>query len=800
MKKRFFALMLSMIVIFSASSVITTTAEATSSNSNVILSIPWNLINKCGHQSVSGPCQAYCWSYCRIILDNRSHKYIEYWTSDGAKLPSAANYNDGQTANTKAALLKIVYENINLGRPVVLRVVGSSGWSYHFVVAVGYRAGCDFNNLSEKDILILDPANKSIKESAGSNETYSYLNSHTLSGNRYWTAKSGGVKTISSNSKTESDTSITNKPTMPTVSSSTGGNWIVTIPANYKLPLYFSAESTSTAGKYVSAKSSSYQIVCTKRATLSNGSVRYYALFNSTNDPYWFVYGNGMTIQNMDTSKTFKITFDPISGTVSSANKTVSTNSTYGTLPTPVRNGYIFDGWYTTKSGGTKITASTTVNLTSDQTLYAHWTSVKTYTVTFDANGGSIDQTTRNIQAGSPIGALPTPNRSGYKFIGWKDVKEGSGMIVNSETFIVEGDLKLYANWSKIEEDNTVTISFNANGGSVTPSVKTIKVGESYGNLPTPSRDGYVFDGWYTASQDGSRITSSTVATKNLTLYAYWSANTPKKVYTIYFDVNGGMNSSRQSKTVTAGKPYGAFPVPARNGYSFDGWYTSQSGGEKIYESMIVNIDSDQTLYAHWSKEAKTYTVVFDPNGGSVSPQTKTVTAGFAYGELPMPTYDGFIFLGWYTGKTKITSSSIYDLNRDITLYAQWEREQLQDEIESPPESSLKIEGLNVSVSQKGIIPQYIVSSNYPINYLWTSLNDPNGDLIQGGNTSFNPAYKIYETDDSGIIYSFALFQSMDAYREYSFTVEARDESGKAVTATATFVMPFSIKNGEIVP
>lgn len=587
---------------------------------------------------------------------------------------------------------------------------------------------------------------------------------------------------------------------LPSVSDTASGNWIITIPANYKLLLYSNANSASSSGKYVSAKSSSYQIVCTKRATLSNGSVRYYALFNSTNDPYWFVYGNGMTIQNTDTYKTFKITFNPNSGTVSSANKTVSQNSTYGTLPTPIRNGYIFDGWYTTKSGGTKITASTTVNLTSDQTLYAHWTSVKTYTVTFDANGGSIDQTTRNIQAGSPIGALPTPTRSGYKFIGWKDVKEGSGMIVNSETFIVEGDLKLYANWSKIEEDNTVTISFNANGGSVSPSVKTIKVGESYGNLPTPSRDGYVFDGWYTASQDGSRITSSTVATKNQTLYAYWSANTPKKVYTIYFDVNGGMNSSRQSKTVTAGKPYGTFPVPARNGYSFDGWYTSQSGGEKIYESMIVNIDSDQTLYAHWSKEAKTYTVVFDPNGGSVSPQTKTVTAGFAYGELPIPTYDGFIFLGWYTGKTKITSSSTYDLNRDITLYAQWEREQLQDEIESSPESSLKIEGLNVSVSQKGIIPQYTVSSNYPINYLWTSLNDPNGDLIQGGNTSFNPAYKIYETDDSGIVYSFALFQSMDANREYSFTVEARDESGKAVTATATFVMPFSIKNGEIVP
>ena len=75
------------------------------------------------------------------------------------------------------------------------------------------------------------------------------------------------------------------------------------------------------------------------------------------------------------TPETYTVTFDANGGSVSTASKTVTKGSTYGTLPTPTRSGYTFDGWFTSASGGTQITSSTTVNLTANQTLYAHWTS-----------------------------------------------------------------------------------------------------------------------------------------------------------------------------------------------------------------------------------------------------------------------------------------------------------------------------------------------------------------------------------------------------------------------------------------
>ena len=72
-------------------------------------------------------------------------------------------------------------------------------------------------------------------------------------------------------------------------------------------------------------------------------------------------------------SVTYPVTFNPNGGTVSTASKVVTIGSTYGTLPTPTRTGYDFDGWYTQKTGGTKVDENTTVTTAANHTLYAHW-------------------------------------------------------------------------------------------------------------------------------------------------------------------------------------------------------------------------------------------------------------------------------------------------------------------------------------------------------------------------------------------------------------------------------------------
>ena len=74
--------------------------------------------------------------------------------------------------------------------------------------------------------------------------------------------------------------------------------------------------------------------------------------------------------------------------------------------------------------------------------------------------------------------------------------------------------------------------------------------------------------------------------------------------YTVTFDSDGGSTPSPQSKSVTVGSTYGTLPTVSRSGYTFAGWWTSQSGGTEITSSSTVSSSSDHTLYARWDEEA----------------------------------------------------------------------------------------------------------------------------------------------------------------------------------------------------
>ncbi len=94
---------------------------------------------------------------------------------------------------------------------------------------------------------------------------------------------------------------------------------------------------------------------------------RFYAIIDTMyySDVYYFTTDS--------TLPTYTVTFNANGGTCSTASKSVKYSSTYGTLPTPTRSGYNFDGWYTAASGGTKVSSSTKVTATGNHTLYAHW-------------------------------------------------------------------------------------------------------------------------------------------------------------------------------------------------------------------------------------------------------------------------------------------------------------------------------------------------------------------------------------------------------------------------------------------
>jgi len=219
-------------------------------------------------------------------------------------------------------------------------------------------------------------------------------------------------------------------------------------------------------------------------------------------------------------------------------------------------------------------------------------------------------------------------------------------------------------------------LNYMPNGGTVSPASKTITYGTVVGALPTPTRTGYTFTGWYTKATGGTKYSSTkvynTVADTNI--YAHWKANK----YKVAFSADGGStpktnNKVVKSKTLTFGKKYGTLPTTKRTGYTFGGWYTAQVGGVKMTSGSVVNIAADHTLYARWT--AKTFTVKFDPRSGTVTPTSKVVTYDATYGALPVPTRPGYTFQGWFTktsGGTQITTGTQVKITATQTLYARW--------------------------------------------------------------------------------------------------------------------------------
>lgn len=248
------------------------------------------------------------------------------------------------------------------------------------------------------------------------------------------------------------------------------------------------------------------------------------------------------------------------------------------------------------------------------------------------------------------------------------------GTVTGRENVVFEdGDVIPIA--TKDEFDNYIkgafTVSFNINGGNaLSDAEKTIYFGSKYGSLPTPTREHYNFDGWYTAAAGGMRITADDTfnGTSNITLYAHWSP----KTFTVTLNANGG-SCSTSSKAGTYGVSIGTIPNPVRDYYTFDGWYTSASGGNLVTESTVFSTSTDVTIYAHWSPIA--YKATWNTGTGyqiTVS-RTSSPNAGAPTGTLSSgaAVYYGDILNVNYTAQTGYSLSSTGEksisVNGDVT-------------------------------------------------------------------------------------------------------------------------------------
>ena len=226
----------------------------------------------------------------------------------------------------------------------------------------------------------------------------------------------------------------------------------------------------------------------------------------------------------------FSVTYNgnsPSSGSVPTDASTYAFNATVtvaGNSGTLAKTGYTFDGWCTTQPsagaacGGTSRAAASTFSITSNTTLYAVWTA-NTLTVTTDEQGGSA-VANASTTTGASMNSPGTPTRAGYTFAGWFTASSGGSAITFPYAHGQTANFTLYAQWTA----NTLTVTTDEQEGSAIDNVTTT-TGASMSSPGTPTRTGYVFNGWFTSSTGGTAITFPYAhgRTANFTLYAQWT-------------------------------------------------------------------------------------------------------------------------------------------------------------------------------------------------------------------------------------------------------------------------------------
>ena len=378
-------------------------------------------------------------------------------------------------------------------------------------------------------------------------------------------------------------------------------------------------------------------------------------------------YGD-VTFTAQWTPVTYDYTLLPNSGTLTTADTGSYTIEETIQLPSQsanqiTRTGYSFAGWKVTTSNGNwdadSVIFSIPTGKYGDVTLEAVWTE-SDFNVTFLGNGSNngiqmpaqqfrsgIAQALFNNQYarvytvtynydGATSGADTASTTVAYTFNGWLD--QDGAAYTNGQTVSFERT-----------EPVTMTAQWIANS--------TV--------LPTPTKTGYTFAGWYTDSSLATPVTLTGgryTPTADITLYAKWDAND----FTVTFDKNNAdatgtmaaqtitcgdetpltANAFERKYTVTYDENGGSAVTDATVDYTFAGWATAADGDVVYTDGQAITLDRDEdlTLYAVWTPES---------------------TA------LPTTSKDGYTFVGWYDGATKVEGAA-FTPTANTTLTAQW--------------------------------------------------------------------------------------------------------------------------------
>ena len=480
------------------------------------------------------------------------------------------------------------------------------------------------------------------------------------------------------------------------------------------------------------------------------------------------VYTNKQSVKNLSSTQGATVTlyakWTPITYTIqyngngSTSGSTANSSHTYDqakalTANGFVKTGYTFAGWATSATGAVVYTNKQSVkNLSSTQgatvTLYAKWTA-NTYAVTFDSllslGAGSVDSSSWSISNGEFI--MTSAGGNGGYIYGFTDHMtngvryritiqakaskaitlpmnyEAGGsknisLTTSYQTYYIDYTYNSSATYSAL-----TFYSSNWNSGdklyvkNITLS-RLVIYDSTYGTLPTPLREGYTFDGWYTASSGGTKVASSTkvTITENQTLYAHWTENR----LIIKYHLNGGTDVANDNN-FQSGDPcltqkwpytftteygltnYNITSRVVRTGYLANTYYNTKADGTgynldhdalkttiQIAEAAHVLADLEKgnveiDIYMIWTPI--TYTIQYNGNGNTSG---STANSSHTYDQAKALTANGFAktgytFAGWSKYKLTGEGECIYQYfdqesvknlsttnNEKVVLYALW--------------------------------------------------------------------------------------------------------------------------------
>jgi uncharacterized repeat protein (TIGR02543 family) len=289
-------------------------------------------------------------------------------------------------------------------------------------------------------------------------------------------------------------------------------------------------------------------------------------------------------------------------------------------------------------------------------------------TMRFDSKGGS-NIASISGEPGSSV-QMPKPSRYGYEFEGWFTDSYLSKRFNASK--MPNEDITLYAKWSTANNEPVqATLRFNSNGGSSVANI--IKAEGSYISLPTPTRSGYEFKGWYENQSLTLKFNKSTMPSTSFTLYAKWEEKEvddkpPVQQYkTLTFHSNGG---SIVSSVIELSGTSITLPEPTKRDYKFMGWFEEQSFTTRFDDSVMPN--QNKTLYAKWGK---IYDITYSYKIGS---SNMAKIGKYAEGEtlkLFIPTSTTrYTFVGWYEDSAftrEFTRNTMP--NQDIRIFGKFD-------------------------------------------------------------------------------------------------------------------------------